>query len=103
MPRRNKRYKAKALFYTQKYTSKQICEMVGVTQATMSKWIKKYNWRKSENVGFSRNIEALGLISPSFYNHLKANNQPLSEFIEISRYRDILYPHYSNELVQFVV
>lgn len=75
--RRNKRYKAKRLFFTKKYSSKQICEMVGVTQVTMSKWIKRYGWKNPESAGFVRKVEALGLISPTFYNHLKSNNPPL--------------------------
>ena len=75
--RRQKRYKAKRLFFTNKYQSKQICEKVGVTLATMSKWIKKYGWKNPESAGFTRKVAALGLISPDFFNHLSTNNLPL--------------------------
>lgn len=71
--RRNKRYKAKRLFFTKKYTSAQICEMVDVTAATMSKWIKRYGWKKPDEAGLRVNVKVFGIISQEFNQYLELN------------------------------
>lgn len=75
--RRNKRYKAKRLFFTKKYTNKQICAMVDVTDATMSKWIKRFGWKKPDEAGLRANLKAFSIISQGFNDHLENNNPEL--------------------------
>jgi uncharacterized protein YjcR len=75
--RRNKRYKAKRLFFTGKYTSRQIAAMVEVTEATMSKWVKRYGWKNPETKGPVTTLAVFSIISPGFVEHLEQNNAEL--------------------------
>jgi hypothetical protein len=68
------RHRAKVLYLSKQYTSTQICEMVGITNATMSKWVKRYGWKNPDEAGIRFNIKAFGIVSPAFSNYLEINN-----------------------------
>lgn len=86
--RKNKRYKAKRLFDTQKYTAREICKMVDVTEATMSKWVKRYGWKNPDTAGFTPKVAALGLIQPGLVDFLKQSNPEILHQlgVEIQKY-----------------
>ncbi len=86
--RRNKRYKAKRLFFTHKYTSRQIAAMVDVTEATMSKWVKQNGWKDPDTAGAVSLVTTFSIVSASFYEHLELNNPKLLVLVkdEISTY-----------------
>ncbi|HEK20681.1 terminase gpP N-terminus-related DNA-binding protein [Mucilaginibacter sp.] len=88
--RRNKRYKAKRLFCTGKYTSRQISEMVGVTDATMSKWIQHYGWRDPETTALLPKSQIFGFKHKGFYDFLTINNPHLIESLnfELKKFMD---------------
>ncbi len=77
LTRREKRYRAKALFFTKRHTQKEICAMVGVTDATMSKWVKRFGWKKPDEAGLRANVQAFSIISHGFNDYLENNNPEL--------------------------
>jgi hypothetical protein len=81
--RRNKRYKAKRLFLTKQYTSRQICKMVGITDATMSRWIKHYGWRDPETKAILPKSQIFGFKHKGFYDFLNINNPQLIESLNL--------------------
>lgn len=80
--RRKKRYKAKRLFFTGKYTSRQIAVMVDVTEATMSKWIQRYGWKNPDNAGLRMKVDVFSIIQPSFIDHLQHHNPALYSLVQ---------------------
>jgi len=79
--RRQKRYKAKRLFLTKKYTARQIGEMVGVTDATMSKWIKQNGWKDPETTDLLPKSQVFGFKYKGFYAYLSNNNPQLIDIL----------------------
>ncbi|MHB8207785.1 terminase gpP N-terminus-related DNA-binding protein [Mucilaginibacter sp.] len=88
--RQNKRYKAKRLFSTGKYTSKQIATMVDVTEATISKWIKNHGWKDPETTAIVPKSKIFGFKHKGFYGFLKINNPQIVEILnqELKKFMD---------------
>ncbi|WP_295714178.1 hypothetical protein [Mucilaginibacter sp.] len=80
--RRNKRYKAKRLFFTHKYTSRQIAAKVDVTEATMSKWVRQNGWKNQDTAGAVSLVTTFSIISASFYEHLEQSNPELLALVK---------------------
>jgi putative ATPase subunit gpP of terminase len=81
--RRNKRYKAKRLYLTKKYTSREICKKVGITEKTMSIWIYTYGWNSPERDGLIPKTAVFGFKHKGFYDYLKNSNPKLIECLKI--------------------
>jgi hypothetical protein len=82
-PLQQKRYRAKRLFLTKKYTSREICKMVGITEKTMSKWVKLYGWKDPETASLIPESEVFGFKHKGFYDYLKSNNPQLIESLKL--------------------
>jgi hypothetical protein len=81
--RRDKRYKAKRLFLTKRYSATEICKMVGITDATMSKWVKKHGWKDPETAAIIPESAVFGFKHKGFYDYLKYSNPLLIESLRL--------------------
>ncbi|MGQ0739133.1 MAG: hypothetical protein ACT4OJ_08760 [Bacteroidota bacterium] len=80
----DKQYLAKILFTSQKLDQKIVAQRVGITEATMSKWVNQFGWRDLRNRLLVGKEEMLN----NMYEQLAELNEAIREKEKGKRYAD---------------
>lgn len=85
----DKQILAKKLFINQNRTAKETAFIVGVTEKTMGRWVKRFNWRETQQKQSENRLANDGLLSADTLTAIKdvkkflmANHPLLNKQIE---------------------